>query len=314
MEYLPLAASRITRSLEPRYNNESYRGPRLILWDLAPRYTTGEKADRPMQGGRIYTMRQLSSGISRRRTTRAAVVSLAGVWLLVGCASHSLMPATQSAAIRDRERGLAPHAQTIQTAVSQSGRAGALAFLDATDGRLVVLPGDSPADAWARYATSPESERIPVTAPEVVTFVYRKDIAKAPETVVQSVLLQQQAQMMSVTTLATELRRIEDRLNVVHRELTATQRDTDKAMADMRALVDDVAAVRKFMLQTAQLGWLNHELTLENATGIRRMAATSQELAASSAKLDDTLRQLSESLAGLSARLEAIQGKIQNLH
>jgi uncharacterized phage infection (PIP) family protein YhgE len=152
----------------------------------------------------------------------------------------------------------------------------------------------------------------------VVTFVYRKDIAKAPETVVQSVMLQQQAQMTSVATLATELRRIEDRLNLVQRELTATQQGTDKAMADMRTLVDDVTAVRKFMLQTAQLGWLNHELTLENATGIRRMAATSQELAASSAKLEDAVRQLSESLAGqlkeLSVRLDAIQGKIQNLH
>ena len=225
------------------------------------------------------------------------------------------MPATQSAAIRDRERGLAPHAETIQTAVSQSGKVGALAFLDAMNGRLVVLPGDSPADAWARHVVSPENERGPVAAPEVVTFVYRKDIAKAPETVVQSVMLQQQAQMTSV---ASELRRIEDRLNLVQRELTATQRDTDKAMADMRALVDDVTAVRKFMLQTAQLGWLNHELTLENATGIRRMAATSQELAASSAKLEDAVRQLSESLAGqlkeLSVRLDAIQGKIQNLH
>jgi hypothetical protein len=228
------------------------------------------------------------------------------------------MPATQSAAIRERERGLAPHAETIQSTVSQSGKVGALAFLDARDGRLVVLPGDSPADAWARYAASPEGERAPVAAPDVVTFVYRKDIAKAPETVVQGVLLQQQAQMTSVATLATELRRIEDRLNVVQRELTATRQDTDKAMADMRALVDDVTAVRKFMLQTAQLGWLNHELTLENATGIRRMAATSQELAASSAKLEDTVRQLSESLAGqlkeLAARLESIQGKIQNLH
>lgn len=266
-------------------------------------------------GGRSYTVRSPRLGVSSGRIARAASVSLVSLSLLVGCASHSLMPATQSAAIRDRERGLAPHAETIQTAVSQSGKVGALAFLDAVNGRLVVLPGDSPADAWARYVATPESERGPVAAPEVVTFVYRKDIAKAPETVVQSVMLQQQAQMTSV---ATELRRIEDRLNLVQRELTATQRDTDKAMADMRALVDDVTAVRKFMLQTAQLGWLNHELTLENATGIRRMAATSQELAASSAKLEDAVRQLSESLAGqlkeLSVRLDAIQGKIQNLH
>jgi hypothetical protein len=243
---------------------------------------------------------------------------LVGLLLLVGCASHSLMPAAQSAAIRDRERGLAPHAAAIQAAVGQSGKVGALAFLDASNGRLVVLPGDSPADAWARHVASPQSDSSPVAVPDVITFVYRKDIAKAPETVVQSVLLQQQAQITSVATLASELRRIEDRLDLVQRELAVTKQDTDKAVADMRALGDDVTAVRKFMLQTAQLGWLNHELTLENATGIRRMAATSQELAASSAKLEDTLRQLSENLAGqlkeLAARLDAIQGKIQNLH
>ena len=286
-------------------------GPVITLHDRRRRRPTGV-------GGRNYTVRSPRVGGSSSRIARAASLSLVGLSLLVGCASHSLMPATQSAAIRDRERGLAPHAETIQTAVSQSGKVGALAFLDAMNGRLVVLPGDSPADAWAGYIASPESERGPVAAPEVVTFVYRKDIAKAPETVVRSVMLQQQAQMTSVATLTTELRRIEDRLNLVHRELTATQQDTDKAMADMRTLVEDVTAVRKFMLQTAQLGWLNHELTLENATGIRRMAATSQELAASSAKLEEAVRQLSESLAGqlkeLSARLDAIQGKIQNLH
>jgi hypothetical protein len=269
-------------------------------------------------GGRSYTVRLPGSGASPIRIARAAGVCLVGLSLTVSCATHSLMHATQSAAIRDRERGLAPHADVIQAAVSQSGKVGALAFLDARDGRLVVLPGDSPADAWARYAASPESERRPASAPEVITFVYRKDIAKAPETVVQSVLLQQQAQLTSVATLATELRRIEDRLELVQRELAVTKLDTDKAVADMRALVEDVAAVRKFMLQTAQLGWLNHELTLENATGVRRMAATSQELAASSTKLEDTLRQLSESLTGqlkeLAARLDAIQGKIQNLH
>jgi uncharacterized protein Yka (UPF0111/DUF47 family) len=263
-------------------------------------------------------MRPPGSGVSPVRIARAAGVSLIGLSLMVGCASHSLMHATQSAAIRDRERGLAPHADAIQATVSESGTGGALAFLDARDGRLVVLPGDSPADAWARYAASPESKSRPASAPEVVTFVYRKDIAKAPETVVQSVLLQQQAHLTAVATLATELRRIEDRLDLVQRELAVTKQDTDKAVADMRALVEDVTAVRKFMLQTAQLGWLNHEQTLENATGIRRMAATSQELAASSAKLEDALRQLSENLAGqlkaLAARLDAIQGKIQNLH
>lgn len=275
--------------------------------------------DRPAGvGGRNYTVRPPRSGISLVRIARAASVSLIGLLLMVGCAGQSLMPATQSAAIRDRERALAPHADAIQAAVSQSGKAGALAFLDARNGRLVVLPGDSAADAWARYAASPESESRAAQVPEVVTFVYRRDIPKAPETVVQSVLLQQQAQLSSAAALATELRRLEDRLGLVQRELAVTKQDTDKSVADVRALIEDVTAVRKFMLQTAQLGWLNHELTLENATGIRRMAATSQELAASSAKLEDTLRQLSESLAGqlkeLAARLDAIQGKIQNLH
>jgi len=85
----------------------------------------------------------------------------------------------------------------------------------------------------------------------------------------------------------------------------------------MRALADDLASVRKFMLQTAQLGWLNHELVVESSNGMRKMAATSQELTASSARMEETLRQLSESLGGqlkeLAARLDAIQGKIQNI-
>jgi hypothetical protein len=224
------------------------------------------------------------------------------------------MPAAQSAAIRDRERALASHADAIQAAVRQSGNVGALAFLDAKDGRLVVLPGDSPADAWARYATSPESETSPVSVPVVVTFVYRTDVPKAPETVTQSALQQQQAQLKSAASLASELRRIEERLGVVQGELAGTKQDTDKALA---ALAEDLAAVRKFMLQTAQLGWLNHELVVENASGVRKMATASQELTASSAKLEDTLRQLSESLASqlkeLAARLDAIQGKIQNI-
>ncbi len=133
----------------------------------------------------------------------------------------------------------------------------------------------------------------------------------------QSALQQHQAQLTSMAAFASELRRIEERLGLVQRELAATKQDTDKAVADVRALAEDLAAVRKFMLQTAQLGWLNHELTVENASGIRKMATASQELTASSAKLEDTLRQLSESLASqlkeLAARLGAIQGKIQNL-
>jgi hypothetical protein len=241
-------------------------------------------------------------------------VLLIGLSVVVGgCASHSLMPAAQSAAINERERALASHADAIQASVRQSGNVGALAFLDAKDGHLVVLPGDSPADAWARYAASPESGTSPVSVPAVVTFVYRTDVPKAPETVTQSGLQQQQALRTSVD----ELRRLEERLGLVQRDLAATKQDTDKVLADMRALAEDLAAVRKFMLQTAQLGWLNHELVVENASGMRKMATASQELTATSAKLEDTLRQLSESLAGqlkeLAARLDAIQGKVQNI-
>jgi hypothetical protein len=255
---------------------------------------------------------------------RQLLFAVSGVSLMIGlalvaagCARHSLMPGAQSAAIRDRERALAPHAGAIQVEVKRSGSVGALAFLDAKDGRLVVLPGDTPADAWARYTTSPESQTDTVSVPAVVTFVYRTDIPKAPETVIQSALEQQQAQRTSVATLVTELRRVEEGLALVQRELAGTKKDTDKALADMRALAEDVTALRKFMLQTAQLGWLNHEQALENASGIRKMAATSQELSVSSAKLEETLRQLSENLAGqlkqLAARLEAIQSKIQSI-
>jgi outer membrane murein-binding lipoprotein Lpp len=71
------------------------------------------------------------------------------------------------------------------------------------------------------------------------------------------------------------------------------------------------------MLQTAQLGWLNHELNVENASGIRKVATASQELSASSARLEETMRQLSQSLAGelkeLANRLDTIQSKVGSL-
>jgi hypothetical protein len=265
-------------------------------------------------------MRQLLLMALRRKRSRGRYVLGSGISLaslllvVVGCASHSLVPAAQSAAIRNRERALASHAEAIQAAVRQSGDLGALTFLDAQDGRLVLLPGDSPADAWARYTTSSESQTNPISVPPVVTFVYRTDVPKAPETVTQSDLQQQRT---SSAALTTELRRIEERLALVQRELAGTKQDTDKALADMRALADDLASVRKFMLQTAQLGWLNHELVVESSNGMRKMAATSQELTASSARMEESLRQLSESLGGqlkeLAARLDAIQGKIQNI-
>jgi hypothetical protein len=244
----------------------------------------------------------------------SALLLMSLAWVVVGCASPSLMPETQAGAVKDRDRALAPHAAAIHAAIGQSGNAGALAFLDAKDGRLVVLPGDSPADAWSRYTTSPEGETGRVSVPPVLSFVHRADVPKAPETVTRSVL-QQQAQLRDA------YRRFEAQLGIVQRELAesiaATKREAD-ARADMQtaltSLSEDLAAVRKFMMQTAQLGWLNHELNVENATGMRKMATASQELSASSVRLEEAMRQLSEGLAGqlkeLANRLDTIQGKV----
>ena len=118
-------------------------------------------------------------------------------------------------------------------------------------------------------------------------------------------------------------------MGIVQRELAesiaATKQETDRSLAVMRAdvqkalssLAEELDSARKFMLQTAQLGWLNHELNVENASGIRRVATASQELAANSARLADTMRQLSENLAGqlkeLASRLDAIQGLVTNV-
>jgi hypothetical protein len=243
--------------------------------------------------------------------------------VVVGCASPSLMPETQAVAIKERHRALASHADAIHAAISQSGKVGALAFLDATDGRLVVLPGDSSADAWSRYITSPESGAGRVSVPPVLTFVHRADVPKAPEIVTRSVLQQQQALAALETELLDAHRRIQEQLGVVQRELAesmaATKREAD-ARADMQialnSLSEELAAVRKFMLQTAQLGWINHELNVENASGIGKVATASQELSASSARLEETMRQLSNSLAGqlkeLASRLDTIQGKVSS--
>ena len=107
-------------------------------------------------------MRQLllgRTGVEPRTRCARAFLLLSLALLVVGCASHTLMPKEQAVAIDDRDRALVSHAAAIQAAIRQSGTMGALAFLDAGDGRLVVLPGDSPADAWARHAASPESGR-----------------------------------------------------------------------------------------------------------------------------------------------------------
>jgi hypothetical protein len=249
--------------------------------------------------------------------------------VVVGCASPSLMPETQAVAIKARERGLAPHAAAIHAEISQSATQGALAFLDTRDGRLVVLPGDSPGDAWARYIASPEPETGRASPPPVLTFVHRGDVPKAPEAVTLSALQQQRT---SVAALEAELRdshrRLEERLGLVQRDLAASiaaaKGDAEAsvaARADLQralsSLSEDLAAVRKFMLQTAQLGWLTHELSVESASGMRKLTAASQEMAASSAKLEETVRQLSVTLAAqlkqLASRLDTIQGKVSSL-
>ena len=57
-------------------------------------------------------------------------------------------------------------------------------------------------------------------------------------------------------------------------------------------------------------GWCNHELNVENDTGIRKVVTASQKLAASSARVEETMRQLSGSLAGqlkeLATRLDDV--------
>jgi hypothetical protein len=265
---------------------------------------------------------RIRRGIPRVLGSGLPFTSLALV--IVSCASPSLMPEPQAGAIKDRDRALASHAAAIHAAIGQSGNVGALAFLDAKDGRLVVLPGDSSADAWSRYTTSPESGTGRVSVPPVLTFVHRADVPQAPETVTRRVLQQQQALAILASELRDAHRRIEDQLGIVQRELAdsiaATKREAD-ARADMQtaltSLSEELATVRKFMLQTAQLGWLNHELNVENASGLGKVATASQELSATSERLEETLRQLSKSLAeqlkALATRLDTIQDKVGSL-
>ena len=253
--------------------------------------------------------------------------------VLVACASHSPKPGTQAAGIRERDRLLAAQAGAIQAIISQSGTLGALVFFDAKDGRPIIVPGDTPGDGWARYNASSEHDAGDVLVPPVLAFVSRSDIPKAPEAVTRNALEEQRALRASVAALETEVRaaqgRIEERLSLVERQLdaavAAAKQATDTsiaaARADMQAAVNslagDLAAVRKFALQTAQLGWLNHDMNVENASGMRRIAAAGQELTASSARLEEAMRKLSETLAEqlkeLATRLDAIQGKVSGL-
>ncbi len=274
-----------------------------------------------------------------------ALISLA--LLVVGCAGHPLVPKEQALAIKTRGRTLAPHARAIHEAIRQSGSLGALAFLDAGDGHLVVLPGNTPAEAWARYSASPsESSPGRVLVPSVVSFVYSSDVPKVPETVTHVFLQQQQTLGTSLIALDTEQRHLSDSIAATRQEtqqsIAAARQDMQKALnslaedldaarkfmlqtADLgrlnqkalTSLAEDLDAARAFMLQTAQLGWLNHELNVQNANGIRKAARASEQLTSDSARLADTMRQLSESLADqlkeLAGRLDSIQSKLSDV-
>jgi hypothetical protein len=268
--------------------------------------------------------RDACGGVTRRdgaaHMLRSGIPLMSLALLIVGCAGHSLVPKEQALAIETQDRTLALHANTIHEAIRQSGNLGALAFLDTRDGHLVILPGNSPTDAWARYNASPPETSPPGRAlvPAVVSFVYRADVPKAPETVTHLFLQQHQALGTSLIALDTEQRALSDAIAATKQEtlnsIAVAREDMQKAL---NSLAEDLAAARKFMLQTAQLGWLNHELNVENASGIRKAARASEQLTSDSARLADTMRQLSESLASqlkeLANRLDGIQSKLSNV-
>ena len=170
------------------------------------------------------TMRQLLA----RRALRSGISLVGLAVLVVGCASHSLVPKGQAGLIRDRDRALTPHAAAIEDVIRRSGTLGALAFLDAGDGHLVVLPGDTPTDAWARHtAAGPGTAGGPVSVPTVVDFVHRPDVPKAPETVTHAFLQQQETLRARMTALDTELRKLSD-------SLAATRKETQASIATAR--------------------------------------------------------------------------------
>jgi len=268
-----------------------------------------------MRGGAAAPAKPGSEDLTMRQWL--LVLSLAVV--VIGCASHPLVPKEQAEAIKNRDRALAPHSAAIQDTIRQSGNEGALAFLDAGDGHLVVLPGDSPGEAWARHIASPSgSPTGRASMPPVISFVYRADVPKAPESLTSRSLEQQETLRATLAALDAELRKLSDSVVATRGE---TQTSIATAKEDMQKALDslagDLAAARKFMLQTAQLGSLNQEMNVANANGLRKVTAASQEVSANSAKLADTMRQLSENLASqlkeLAARLDAIQERISNV-
>ena len=236
---------------------------------------------------------------------------------LGACLSPALVPDEQAAAIRRREQALAPHAAAIQETIRQSGRAGALAFFDLRDGRLVVLPGNTPADAWERAAASGGAPE-PAALPTVTTFVARTDLSKGPEGVLTASLQEQEALRSRLVGIDGQLLALSDGIATARREaqdsIAANRQETQKALD---GLAEDVATARKFMLQVAQLGYLNQEMNAENSSVLKKAAAASQESAGSSAKLAESMRQLSDHLAAqlkeLGTRLDAIQNRITNI-
>src|SRR5260370_34644017 len=118
---------------------------------------------------------------SEELTMRQLLLVLSLAVAVVGCAGHPLVPREQAEAIENRERALAPHSAAIQDAIRQSGDGGSLAFLDAGDGQLVVLAGDSRADAWAGYTASPSGGPTRrVSGPPVASFVHTTGLPTAP--------------------------------------------------------------------------------------------------------------------------------------
>lgn len=260
------------------------------------------------------TMRLLLR-IGPTRRPGMSLVSLA--MLVAGCASQpSLVPQKQADAIQIRERALASHSDAIQDAIRQSNALGALAFIDNANGRLVVLPGDTPGDAWAQHRAA--SSGSPPSVPPVVDFVYRSDIPKAPDTVTYKLLEEQQRLRDTLASTDSELRRLSESIAAVRRETqTSIASSREEVQKSLDAIAEDLAAARKFMLQTAQLGWLDHELTAENANTLRKLTATSQELTTTSTKLTETIQHLSDTLnrqlKDLAARLDALQNRVSNV-
>jgi len=253
--------------------------------------------------------------LAARPTLRSGMTLLTFTALAVGCASQpSLVPERQAESIQIRERALAAHTGAIQEAIRQSNALGALAFIDNANGRLVVLPGDTPGDAWARH----QAAGTPVAVPPVVDFVYRPDIAKAPDTVTHRSLEEQQQVRATLAAIDADMRKLSDAIAATQQEaqasLASAREDVQKSLD---ALADDLASARKFMLQTAQLGWLDHELVAENANTLRKLNATSQDLTATSTRLTETIQHLSDTLnrqlKDLAARLDAIQNRVSNV-